>query len=156
MTADAIAATVALLQSEPTVTTLAGDYIYGTEAPDDPALNAAMPTYAVVVQPVGGSGPQDASYLPVDGQRIDVNCYGATPYRARLMARAVHAVLQAVARRTVTYDEAGDESDSADDVSVLIHAYMKSGGFIALREPETRWPRVLRSYVCIYSETEVS
>lgn len=150
MTADATAATVQLLKDDTAVVALAGTNIYGSEAPDTDAFNEAMPTYAVVIQPAGGIGPADGSYLAIDGQRLEANCYGASPYRARELARAVHAALKAVKRQTVTYDE-GDA-----DTAVLIHAFTPSGGFVALREPETRWPRVLRSYTCIYAETEIT
>lgn len=150
MTADATAATVALLLGESAVSTLAGTHVYGSEAPDDPDFNGYMPDYAVVVQPAGGLGPADGSYVALDGQRLEVNSYGSTPYRARQMARAVHAVLKAVKRETV-WD---DESDPT--TATLVHSYTPSGGFVALREPETRWPRVLRGYVCTYSETEIS
>ena len=50
----------------------------------------------------------------------------------------------------VTYTEDGSS------VGVLLHAFTPSGGFVALREPETRWPRVLRSYTCLYAETEIT
>ena len=150
MTADATAATVQLLKDDATVSGLAGTNIYGSEAPDTDAFNAAMPTYAVVVQPAGGIGPADGSYLAIDGQRLEANCYADTPYNARKLARAVHTALKAVKRKTVTYD-AGEAN-----TAVLIHAFTPSGGFVALREPETRWPRVLRSYTCIYAETEIT
>lgn len=155
MTADATAAAVALLLGETSLTTRTGQRIYGTELPDDPEFNAAMPQDAISVQPSGGSGPGDSSYLRLDGQRLDFNFYASTPYRARELARIGHGILKAVRRQAVTYDEAGDESDPADDVTVLLHAFMPSGGFVALREPTTRWPRVLRSYIAIYAEQEI-
>ena len=67
MTADATAATVQLLRDDADVAALAGTDIYGSEAPDTVAFNGAMPTYAVVVQPAGGIGPADGSYVALDG-----------------------------------------------------------------------------------------
>lgn len=148
MTADATAATVAFLADALDVD------VFGSDAPDDPAFNAAMPTEVVVVQPAGGTGPLDGSYAAIDAQRLEVNSYGSTPYRARRLARQVHELLKAVRRRVVLYEDAVDESSPAE-VGVLVHSYTPSGGFVALREPETRWPRVLRAYVCTYAEIEV-
>ncbi len=144
MIADATAATVALLDAD-----LSPTYIFGSEAPDDPDFNAAMPTECIVVQPAGGLGPADGSYLRLDGQRLEISYYGATPYQARRLAREGHEALKHVKRRVVTY------TDDSTEIGVLIHSYTPSGGFVALREPETRWPRVLRAYVCTYSETEI-
>lgn len=149
MTADATAATVALLETALDVS------VYGSDAPDDAVFNAAMPTEVVVVQPAGGTGPLDGSYAAIDAQRLEINSYGSTPYRARRLARQVHAILKPIRRRVVEYEDAVDDESSPDTVGVLVHSYTPSGGFVALREPETRWPRVLRAYVCTYAETEV-
>lgn len=149
MTADATAATVALLEEE-----LDDVDVFGSEVPDDPGTNAAMPSRTITVQPAGGIGPLDGSYVAIDGQRLELSFYAETPFRARKLAREAHGVLKAVRRQVVTYEDA-DESSPAD-VSVLVHSYVPSGGFVALREPETRWPRVLRAYVCTYAETEVT
>lgn len=151
MTADPIAATAALLAGRAPVSALAGTDVYGEELPDDAAFVATMPKGAIAVQSAGGIGAGDASYLKLGGQRLDVNCYAATPYLARKLARAVHDELKAVRRELVTYTD-----DDGDPTSVLLHAFLVSSGFTALREPATRWPRVIRSYTAVYAEQEVA
>ena len=150
-TADPIAATVALLLERDAISTEVGDDVYGEELPDAAAFVASMPKAAIAVQSAGGIGPGDASYLPVGGLRIDLDCYGTSLYEARRLARIAHSELKAVRRELVTYDD-----EDGNPVSVLIHAYQVAGGMVALREPVTGWSRVIRTFVVIYAEQEVS
>lgn len=149
--ADPTAAIVALLAGRASISALAGTDVYGEELPDSPAFIASMPKHAIAVQSTGGIGPGDDTYLPLGGQRVDVNFYGATMFDARRLARAGHDVLKAVRRELVTYDD-----ENGNPVSVLIHGFLVSTGYLALRERETRWPRVLRTYTALYAEQEVS
>jgi hypothetical protein len=151
MTADPTAATVALLAGRSSISTLAGTDIYGEELPGDAAFVDSMPKVAIAVQSAGGIGFGDASYLPIGGQRVDVDCYAPTLFEARRLARVAHEELKAVRREVVTYDD-----ENGDPVSVLIHAFTVSSGFVALREPTTEWPRVIRTYTAIYAEQEVA
>ena len=151
MTTDPIAATVALLLSRTAITDEVGVDVYGEELPDDTAFVASMPKSAIVVQGSGGLGAGDTSYLPIGGQRLDVDCYGATLYAARRLARIAHAELKAVERESVTYD-----IESPESVTVLIHAYQVTSGFVSLREPVTDWARVIRTYSAVYDEREVA
>ena len=150
MTADPIAAIVALIAGRAAISDEIGTDVYGEELPDSETFVASMPKAAIAVQSAGGVGAGDASYLPIGGQRFDVDCYAASLYDARRLARIVHAELKAVRRELVTY------TDDTGEVSVLIHAVQVSGGFVALREPVTDWPRVIRTYVAVYAEQEIS
>lgn len=147
--ADPISAVVALLLGRAAITAEVGDDVYGEELPA--SLAEAMPKAAIACQSAGGIGAGDSSYLPIGGQRIDVNCYGASLWAARHLARIVHDELKAVVREVVTYD-----LDSPATASVLFHAFQVSSGYVALREPTTEWPRVIRTYVAVYDEREVS
>lgn len=151
MIADPVAATAALLRGRAAISAAVGTDVFGEELPDDTAFIATMPKAAIAIQSAGGFGPGDESLLPVGGQRVDVNYYAPTMYQARRLARLGHAELKAVVREVVTYDD-----ENGDPVSVRIHAYTVSSGYFALREPETRWPRVIRTYTAIYAEQEVA
>jgi hypothetical protein len=150
MSADPIAATAALLAARQAVSDEV-DTVYGEELPNDDDFVTSMPKAAIALQSAGGIGPGDSSYLPLGGQRIDVDCYAETLFLARRLARIVHDELKAVRRETVIYDD-----ENGDPVSVLIHGYTVSSGFVALREPVTHWPRVIRTYVALYAEQEVA
>lgn len=151
MSADPVAATVELLASRAAIIALAGADVFGEELPDEAAFMGTMPKYAIAIQSAGGTGAGDGSYLPVGGQRLDVNTYATSMYLARRLARAVHAELKAVVRELVIYDD-----EDGDPTAVLMHGYQVSSGYVALREPESRWPRYLRSYVATYDEREVT
>lgn len=150
-TADATTATAALLAGRAAIQAVAGTDVYGEELPDSDAFVGSMPKAAIAVQSSGGIGPADGTYLRLGAQRVDVDCYAPSMYLARRLARIAHAELKAVRRETVTY-----EDETGEPVSVLIHGYTVSGGFVALREPTTRWPRITRSYLALYAEQEIT
>lgn len=151
MTADPITATIALLAGRAAISAAVGTDVYGEELPDSDSFVGSMPKAAIVVQSSGGIGPGDGTYLRLGGQRIDVDAYAPSMYEARRLARIAHEELKAVRRETVTYND-----EDGNPVSVLIHGYTVSSGFVALREPVTRWPRFSRSYVAVYAEQEVA
>ena len=111
--------------------------VYGHELPDD--VVDAMPTKALVVS--GSGGPGTGGYLPLDRQRLDLRSYGATHAQAMEVAVAAHEVLKRL-RRTVVGN-------------ALLHSADPTTAFITLREPNGRWPLVLRTYLGLYDEREV-
>lgn len=130
---DPITATTQLLAAA-----LAPVPAFGHELPED--QDASMPKKAIVVS--GAGGPGSGGYLPLDRARIDIRSYGATHAEAMDVAIAAHATLKGL-RRTVVDD-------------VVVHAFDPAGGYVGLREPETRWPLVLRSYIATYDERAVA
>lgn len=148
---DPIAAGVAYLKGIAAVTTeVPAARIFGTELPAEQADD--MPRKAIVLVPAGGGGgPGDNSYLRLDLQRIDAHSYGGTPFQARIVARQVHEAFKLLQRRVVTYTDYDGST-----AKVLLHSAAVGGGFVALRDPDTKWPSVLRSYVLLYAEEAVA
>lgn len=114
---------------------------FGHELPDT-FLEVApgMPRKCFVVS--GSGGPPAGGFLPNGRQRLDLRFYGATHAEAMDVAIAAHELLKNL-RRTVVGD-------------VLIRSFEPSSGFLTLREPETRWPLVLRTYIESYDERAVA
>lgn len=119
-------------------TALAPVPVYGHELPDT-AVDG-MPTQALVVGASGGPG--EGGYLPLSRQRVDLRSYGATHGAAMDVAVAAHLLLKNL-RRTVVED-------------ALVHSADPTTGYVTLREPNGRWPLVLRSYMVLYDEREVA
>jgi hypothetical protein len=116
------------LRAYPGVNALAGVRVYPAELPAEQADD--QPRYAVVVVPMGGSGPaSDERWLM---PKIDVTCYGATPKQARTLWLAVGAALQEL-RRAVW-------------AGCLLHSAIPLAGPIQMRHPETHWPMVWGSW----------
>lgn len=112
--------------------------VFAHELPDD--QNALMPRQCLVVAAAGGPGT--GGYLPLGHQRLDFKAYGATHAEAMDVAIAAHLVAKNL-RRTVVGN-------------ALIHSVDPQTGYITLREPDGRWPLVLRSYLQMYDEREVA
>lgn len=108
------------------------------ELPDD--QDAFMPRACFVV--TGAGGPGAGGRLPIGKQRVDVRYYGKTHAEAMDLAIAGHLVLKNL-RRTVVGN-------------ALVHGFEVSSGYTVLREPDTRWPFVLRTYLGMFDEREVA
>lgn len=132
-TVDPISATAALLD-----TALDPWPAFGHELPDD--QDGLMPRQCVVVS--GASGPGAGGFLPLGRQRLDIRSYGATHAEAMDVAVAAHLYLKGL-RRTVSG-------------AVLVHGFDPGSGYLTLREPEVRWPLVLRSYIGLFDERAVA
>lgn len=109
------------------------------------ALN--MPTFYLTAAKSGGYGSMRS--VPIDRHRLDVWCYGSTPYEALRLARTVHSLLIPVSRvgggGIVGFESAGcrvldvqDEAGPREEVS-------KEG-----------WPFVWRPYMFTFSEVALS
>lgn len=103
-----------------------------------------MPRKAIVVQPSGGGVFEVGStdYVPHSDQRIDVFCYGETPYEAQKVRREVFDVLKNVRRQVIN--------------GVLVHWFQRSGGVLALRDPDTDWPVAFESWQMFFAERLVA
>jgi len=111
---------------------------FGHELPDD--QDDLMPRKCVVVS--GAGGPGAGGFLPLGRQRLDIRSYGATHADAMDVAVAAHDYLKGLRRTTAGV--------------VVLHGFEPSSGFLTLREPEVRWPLVLRSYIGLYDERAVA
>ena len=137
--ADIVAALVALLAAEASVTDLAGTRIFGGELPTDQA--EFMPRDALVIAPSGGTSLTEGSFLEADTQRFDLFSYGPTPGSAAALSRIAATALRR-ARRSV-------------HAGVLIHWVRHAGGFSIGRDPLTAWPRAIQSFQVFHSLEEV-
>lgn len=136
MIEDLLAALVAYLRADAGVAALAGQRVYALELPPEEAAN--MPRHAVVLSPSGGFVPDYTHSLRLDSARVDVFSYGATPFEAMRLRRAVRAALRNLER--------------VKQGSVLIHWALPAGGFADERDPHVRWPRVFESFSVLAAE----
>lgn len=133
---DMLAGLVEYLKAQSVVADFAADRVFALELPAEEAKN--MPRHAVVLEPSGGFAPGYADTLALDAGRIDAYSYGATPYEAMALRRAVRAAFKALEREKVG--------------SVLIHWVRPAGGFMNERDPQARWPRVFESFSVMAAE----
>lgn len=134
---DVTVAVVALLKANVDVAALVGTRVFGAELPEGEAEN--MPRKCIVLQSAaGGFGALMRTYSKTANSRIDMRCYGETPFEAMKLYRTAHPVLKHL-RRTVQGD-------------VLIHAITPSIEASSLREPETLWPLAWASYNVLAAE----
>jgi hypothetical protein len=140
ITPDLIAALVAYLEGDDRVRTLTQGRVFGDEIPSKESKNMARK--CVVVS--GGGGPTTIGdgYQEYGDQRIDVRCYGETPYEASRLQLAVYRALKHL-RRCIY-------------AGVLLHWAKRSGGPLRLREPDTSWPFRFESYQVLSAEVEVT
>lgn len=122
--ADVVAAVVAALDDELTL-----DRIYGARLPKTEAQN--MPRKAIVVRASGG-GQLASGWMPTVDGRIDLRCYGATPYEAAELSGEASVALHGI-------------SDVATDHGRILWCAL-SGGATQLTEPDTNWDLVLTTW----------
>lgn len=140
MMPDVAAAVVAYLVEDDEVYEATEGRIFGAELPRAEA--ASMPRACVVVQASsGGFGVYQRSWAPLGNSRVDVRCFGADPFGAMAVYRAVHPALKRLTRRSQ-----GD---------TLLYSITPSIGASQLREPDTGWPFVFASYNVFAAEVAV-
>ena len=132
-TVDPLAALVAYLKADSAVAALASARVYGAELA--PAEATSMPRHAVVCYATGG---QPEHYVKLQAPRVDVMCYGPTPYEAKRLYLTVYDALKGAEREEQT--------------SALIHTALMNGGPLQNREPDTHWPFVWSSWTVTVSE----
>lgn len=138
MIQDHIVAVTDILKADSGVASLVGSRVFGIELPK--AETQHMPRKAIVVKQSGGIGSRD--YIRHSNPRIDVFCYGETPYEARKLRREVYDVLQQLKRTVIN--------------STLVHWFNPSGGPLDLRDPETQWSLCFESYDCYMADQAVA
>lgn len=138
---DVKSALIAFLKADADVTTQVGTRVFGLELPRSETDN--MPRKAVVLVASGGAVPgYAAATLPVEAQRVDTYCYGATPFEAEEVRRAVYGALKAMSR--------------TKQGSVLLHWAEPSGGPMSGRDPDLDWPVVWNSWQILADERTAS
>lgn len=140
---DIVVAVIAFLRADEAVAELAAEFIYYEELAKQriEAWGAGMPKEEVVVVRRSG-GPSDRARIRYQRQRIDVFCYGRTPRKAADLEIAVYDAL----KQMVPHNEGPCRIWDAE----------VSSGAIALREQDTKWPLVFRSYVVSAAEVAVA
>ena len=133
---DIVAAVVAVLRADAAVDS---DRIYYAELPH--SEHAKMPRKNVVVRKAGGFA-SDLARVRYQHQRIDVFCYGETPFEAAELELAVYDALKQMVPHTVGTCRIWDAEVSS--------------GAVDLREQDTQWPLVFRSYVIAAAEVAVA
>lgn len=137
---DLVGALVKLLQDTAEVSAIAGTRVYGSELPESEQRN--MPRAAIVVRASGGGVAFGQAWQEYGDRRVDVLCFGATPFAADRLWRAVNPRLKQLTREVVTVD--GDD--------VLIHWLRSSSDALPMRDPQTDWPYTLTAYQVLAAE----
>lgn len=133
---DPVAAVVAALKADADVADLAGGRVFGGELPAREAKS--MPRAAVVLKPAGG-GLLGAATADYGDQRLDVDCYAATPLSAWELYLAVYTALKAL-RRSV-------------HAETLVHWAKPSTKGTLARDPDTDWPITVSSWQVLAGES---
>lgn len=137
--ADPIKGLTTFLKADATIAALVAARVFGEELPK--SETASMPRKCIVVEP-SGPGSLGGGYQEYGDLRVDLRCYGETPYEARRLQRAAYGALKALRRKVHS--------------GVLLHWAIRSGGPIGLRDPDTDWPFVFESYQVLVAEVEVA
>jgi hypothetical protein len=134
---DAVSAMVEYLGADAAIAevTDAGGFIFGFELPATAAQ--AMPRAAIVVADAGGY--PDGLPEAMARSRLDIRAYGATFDQAKRLAVLVRLRLKALGKWT-------------SSLGLVLHAPVRVGGYIPLREQAGGWPLVLHSYFVTYPE----
>lgn len=126
------------LLTDADVASLVSERIFGEELTPEQA--AAEVQKCITLKTAGGLGNQ--SPLDVNRTRIDVRCYGESPYEARQVYLTVYSALKGMASHIET------------DIK-LLSAY-HDGGPYSMRDPDTRWPFTLSSWMIMSREATIA
>jgi len=139
---DPVEAIVAFLAADATVAALVNSRVYGVELPQSQIQS--MPRKSIVVRRSGGGGLSagDRSRVGLSLPRMDVFSYGETPYQASRVDLAAYGALKQMVANN-------------QGACRLLDTQL-AGGPIDLREPDTQWPLVFRSYLVAAAEVAVS
>ena len=139
MSQDIIKATMTILSAEDTVSSLAGDFVFGGAIPKSAA--ADMPRHALSIQRASGFGGRN-SFLQLEDSMIKLRCYGITEHAADQLYRACRDVLKQAPRQIVE--------------GFLVHGYEIAGSPFPLTDPDTHWPYVLSNWSLLAAEQQAT
>lgn len=137
---DFIEALRSYLLADADVVAATSSRVYGAELPQAEVIN--QPRGAIVLRAQGGGNLFGRSYIEINDPRVDILCYGSTPYQAGVVHNAMHPVLKQM-RRNV-------------QGSCLLHWAHPTTSPLSLRDPDAEWPMVLSVWQVLYSEREVA
>lgn len=142
MIPDPLSAVRAVLRADASVTAIVPSaQIYAGEMPQTESV--AQPRAAVILSLAGG--PADRGYSQLGRRRLDVRCYGATPFEAMKLGNQVYESLKAVERVRVT-------SATPLITPTLIHGINVEAGPTPLRDADGDWPMVLTTFEIVAAE----
>jgi len=119
------------------VAALAATRVHGAELNRE--TNSVMPVKAVVIRKSGlGASGGNRSRVEISSPRVDVFCYGETPFEAARLDLAVYEYLKQM-------------TPHVTNECYLLDAVLVSGP-VDLREEDTSWPLVFRSYTVTAAE----
>jgi hypothetical protein len=133
-TADALGALLIWLGDDPDIAMLTAGRLYGAELPTSEV--GTMPKKVIIVRWAGGFGVIDV--LLLSSWRVDIWCYGATPYEASVLHRFVHSRMKALPGITIA--------------GVKLYPAQESGGPLSVRELDTKWPAVIQSFAVLFAD----
>ena len=136
---DLIDAVVTRLRTFAEITNLTSTRITARQQPSW----SGMPTYAVLVRPVGG--PPGKPQINLMVSRLDIHCYGATEAQAAALWRQLDAVFCPGQELTTKFTQ-----DSCH-VGVVV----REGGPTSGIEPGTDWPRATATYLVSWTGVAV-
>lgn len=138
MLPDVASAIRVLLRADTAVTAIApAGQIYAGEMPQTESV--AQPRAAVIIENAGGAG--DRSYVQLGRRRVDIRCYGTTPFEAMRLANQVYESLKALERNRV-----------AATTPTLIHAVNVESAPSAFRDADGDWPGTITTYEVVAAE----
>jgi len=138
MVPDVASALRVLLRADTAVTAIApAGQIYAGEMPQ--TESAAQPRAAVIVANAGG--PAGRGYVRLGRRRVDVRCYGTTPFEAMRLANQVYESLKALQRLRI-----------ASPTPTLIHAVNVEGAPSPFRDADGDWPAVITTFEVVAAE----
>lgn len=120
------------------ITALVGTRIYGEEIPFDATDEVDLPP-TIVLDNAGKRDLWGASNMDVSGFRVTTRCYAPTLLQASDLDLLVYAAMKSINRWAVA------------GVGGLHYATQESGPRM-LRDPDTKWPYSVSSYMLMVGE----
>lgn len=133
---DAVTAIRDFLKADSGVAAIASTRVFGSDLPRVEA--DSMPRAAIVVRPSGG-GVMGVTGTGWSDHRVDIDCFGDTPYNAWLLHKAARAALRNMKSQVV-------------GITLVKWAKSSSEGTLA-RDPVTDWPTAMSSWQVLISES---
>ena len=132
---DPLTGLIEFLKADTDLAALVSTRVFGGELPQNQI--AAMPRSAVVVSPAGG-GLMGLEYQSWGDVRVDVDCYGATPFASWTTYLAAYRALKMMQAQVFSGCQ-------------LKWAKPSARGNLA-RDPDTDWPITLSSWQVLVAE----
>jgi hypothetical protein len=133
-TADAIRALITWLGTQPDIASLTAGRIYGGELPTSEV--GTMPKKVILLRWAGGLGISDVILL--SNWRVEIWCYGETPYEGDLLNRLVHRRMKSLTSQMID--------------GVKLYPVQESEGPHNFREPDTKWPATIQSWSSLFAD----